>query len=206
MKARGQGGNHYLIYSFSPGLRVLNGFMQALTGLYDYSKLAKDRHARALFNSGDRSARREIPHFDTGAWSLYSRSGAESTLGYHRLVRDFLRNLCERTRKAHYCTTQRRFTDYLRKPTKVGYIGARGAKARKPARIRFRLNKVSCVIVTVKRGGQTVFDRRVKLFRDERFVQFTPQRAGRYEVTLEVLDLRRNKSTATGTITVRSGR
>ena len=39
-------GTHYLLYSFAPGLRVLNAFLQAITGLYDYAKLSDDRRAR----------------------------------------------------------------------------------------------------------------------------------------------------------------
>ena len=37
-------------------------------------------------------AAREVPAFDTGAWSLYSRGTVthESDLGYHTLLRDFL--------------------------------------------------------------------------------------------------------------------
>ena len=93
-------GRHYLIYSFSSGLRVLNGFLQSLVGLYDFAAATKDRRAERLFKAGDRAARREIPRYDTGAWSLYASGGAESDLGYHRLVRDFLQSLCDRTKTA----------------------------------------------------------------------------------------------------------
>ncbi len=36
-----------------------------------------------------------VPHYDTGAWSLYDQS-TESDLGYHELLDGFLRNLCTR--------------------------------------------------------------------------------------------------------------
>ena len=98
MRVAADGGSHYLIYSMSPGLRVLNAFLQANTGLYDFATLTGDAKAKRLFKAGDRAARREIPKFDTGAWSLYSLGGRESDLGYHRLVRDFLDNLCDRTK------------------------------------------------------------------------------------------------------------
>src|SRR5687767_2963388 len=39
-------GSHYLLYSFAPGLRVLNAFLQAVTGLHDYAKLSGDRRGR----------------------------------------------------------------------------------------------------------------------------------------------------------------
>ena len=38
-------GYHYLLYSFAPGLRVLNAFLQTVTGLHDYAKLNDDRRA-----------------------------------------------------------------------------------------------------------------------------------------------------------------
>ena len=52
-----------------------------------------------------------VPQSDTGSWSLYSLGGRESDLGYHRLVRDFLDNLCDRTRTPVYCKTAKKFTD-----------------------------------------------------------------------------------------------
>ena len=47
---------------------------------------------------GDRAARREVAEFDTGAWSLYSERGAESTLNYHALTAGFLGGLCDRVK------------------------------------------------------------------------------------------------------------
>ena len=49
-------GRHYLIYSFSSGLRVLNGFLQSLVGLYDFADATKDKRARAAVQ--DRRPRR----------------------------------------------------------------------------------------------------------------------------------------------------
>jgi hypothetical protein len=88
-------GAHYLIYSFAPGLRVLNGFTQSLNGLHDFALLANDAEGRALFEAGERQLRVELPEYDTGAWSRYSTK-READLGYHKLSRDFLRNLCTR--------------------------------------------------------------------------------------------------------------
>jgi len=88
-------GAHYLIYSFAPGLRVLNAFTQALNGLNDFAVLANDAEGRELFEAGDRQLRVELQSYDTGAWSRYSNQ-RESDLSYHKLSRDFLRNLCTR--------------------------------------------------------------------------------------------------------------
>lgn len=146
------GGSHYLIYSMSPGLRVLNGFLQATTGLYDFATLTNDSRAMRLFRAGDRAARREVPRFDTGAWSLYSMGGRESDLGYHRLVRDFLDNLCDRTKTRVYCRTAETFTNYQRERPVVKVVTPKRARARRPVAVRFSLSKISCTKVTIVRN------------------------------------------------------
>jgi len=89
-------GAHYLIYSFAPGLRVLNGFTQALNGLHDFGALANDAEGRALFAAGEAQLRAELGKYDTGGWSRYALGGRDADVSYHTLARDFLRNLCER--------------------------------------------------------------------------------------------------------------
>lgn len=149
VRVAADGGSHYLIYSMAPGLRVLNGFLQAVTGLYDFGTLTGDKTAMKLFKAGDRAARREVPKFDTGAWSRYSLAGAESDLGYHRLVRDFLQNLCKRTGVGVYCKTAKKFTDYQHQRPVVKVGQPKKVKLKKPLSIGFWLSKVSCTKVTV---------------------------------------------------------
>ncbi len=67
-------------------------------GLYDYTSITKDPVGLKLFEEGDAEARAEVPHYDTGFWSLYDQYG-ESDLNYHELLTEFLQHLCERTRK-----------------------------------------------------------------------------------------------------------
>ena len=105
-------GRRYLLYTFAPGEAVLNGFLQTLIGLYDFAAASGDATARALFAEGDAEARAEVPHYDTGTWSLYE-PGQESTLDYHELVTGFLYALCQRTHAPVYCTTAERFQGYL---------------------------------------------------------------------------------------------
>ncbi len=88
-------GAHYLIYSFAPGLRVLNAFTQAVNGLHDFAQLANDPDGHALFAAGEAQLRAELPSYDTGAWSRYSLK-RDADLHYHTVARDFLRNLCTR--------------------------------------------------------------------------------------------------------------
>ena len=53
-------GDHYAEYSFAPSLRVLNGFIQSLVGLYDYARLTKDPLGTALFQDAEPQARAEV--------------------------------------------------------------------------------------------------------------------------------------------------
>ena len=91
-------GAWYAQYTYAPSDRILNGFIQAVVGLYDYTSITKDPLGQKLFEAGDAEARAEVPRYDTGAWSLYDQYG-ESNLNYHELLTEFLQHLCERTRK-----------------------------------------------------------------------------------------------------------
>jgi hypothetical protein len=117
VRVRADAGNHYLLYSYAPRYRVLNAFLQALIGLYDYSTISGDQRGWSLFAAGDLAARREVPRYDTGRWSLYALPVREvSSSSYHQLVTGFLTRLCKRTHTGVYCTTAKRFGRYLRHP------------------------------------------------------------------------------------------
>jgi hypothetical protein len=91
-------GAEYAEYTYAPSDRILNGFIQADVGLYDYTSITHDPLGLKLFEEGDAQARAAVPRYDTGAWSLYDQHG-ESDLSYHELLTEFLQHLCERTRK-----------------------------------------------------------------------------------------------------------
>jgi hypothetical protein len=91
-------GTMYAEYTYAPNDRILNGFIQSLVGLYDYTAITKDPLGLSLFEAGDADARSIVPNYDTGAWSLYDQFG-ESNLNYHELLAEFLEHLCERTGK-----------------------------------------------------------------------------------------------------------
>lgn len=107
------GGDHYLLYSFAPRNRVLNGFLQSLIGLYDFARLTGNRTARHLFRLGNRAATREAPRYDTGKWSKYNNLGEVSSGSYHALVTEFLIRLCQRTHSKVYCRLAARFARYM---------------------------------------------------------------------------------------------
>ena len=89
-------GTLYAEYTYAPTDRILNGFIQALNGLYEYAKLTGDPLGRQLFETGDAEARAITPSYDTGAWSKYDQY-TESNLNYHELLTEFLQSLCQRT-------------------------------------------------------------------------------------------------------------
>ncbi len=97
-------GAEYAEYTYAPSDRILNGFIQADVGLYDYTSITHDPLGLKLFEEGDAEARAEVPHYDTGAWSMYDQYG-ESDLNYHELLTEFLQHLCERTRKGPPAST-----------------------------------------------------------------------------------------------------
>jgi hypothetical protein len=90
-------GAEYAEYTYAPSDRILNGFIQAVIGLYDYTSITQDPLGQQLFEAGDAEARAEVPHYDTGAWSLYDQH-EESNLNYHELLTEFLEHLCTRTK------------------------------------------------------------------------------------------------------------
>jgi D-glucuronyl C5-epimerase-like protein len=196
-------GAHYLQYSFDPGLRILNGFVQALNGLYDFAAFANDPEGRALFAAGEAEARVEVPTFDTGAWSLY-RPGKESDLGYHKLVRDFLRALCKRVPDPTlYCTEADRFTAYLRQPPVLA-VKSTFAVAKKPTKLVFTLNKVSTVTLTMLRKGKPVLTRTARFGYGRHAFAFRARRRGALAVRLRAVDAAGNVGAVAGRIAVRA--
>ncbi|HEY7890654.1 MAG TPA: D-glucuronyl C5-epimerase family protein [Solirubrobacteraceae bacterium] len=91
-------GAHYLEYTYAPSERIINGFVQAVIGLYDYTKITGDPLGLELFEAGDAEARAELVHYNTGSWSMYDQH-SESDLNYHELLTEFLEHLCQRTRQ-----------------------------------------------------------------------------------------------------------
>jgi hypothetical protein len=200
------GGAHYVQYSFSPELRIANGFVQSLVGLYDVAQITGDARAAKLFADGDRAARAEVPSFDTGAWSLYSRGAIarESDLHYHTLLRDFVASLCDRTAEPVYCTAESHFTGYLTTPPELDLrtTRVRGGATRT---LRFTLSKISRASVRVDApSGRTVLAVAAGVVgRGTRTVSWrVPRRPGEYTVRLDATDLAGNAGSVEGQVDV----
>jgi hypothetical protein len=206
VRVRGRdGGNHYLLYSFSRGLRVLNAFAQSLNGLYDYATIAQHPRALRLFQKGDLSLQAELPGYDTGAWTLYSLAGAEATLEYHELATDFLGELCEKLASAPYCDAAARFEAYGAEAPRLELLTSRLVED-KLQYVRYSLSKRSTVELTISRGDRIVYSSAAAVPYGTQSFSWTPRRPGDYLVTLAATSFNGTQGSADGTITVRAKR
>ncbi len=197
VRVKGPNGTEYAQYSFAPGLTILNGFIQSLVGLWDVADLTGDPRAAALFEAGDRTARKIVPSFDTGAWSLYSRgtSSYESNLSYHELLRDFLTSICDRTQTPVYCTTEQHFTGYLTTPP-VLELATKRLRGGKTGVLTYSLSKISSTAISVTApSGRTVLSVAAgTVGHGTRTVSWNvPRRAGIYTVRISATDLAGNR-------------
>jgi heparosan-N-sulfate-glucuronate 5-epimerase len=76
-------------YVVDPPTHILNGFMWALWGVFDFWLAQKDASAKGIFDRGVETLRRNLARFDTGYWSLYEQSGTRLKMlaspFYHQL-------------------------------------------------------------------------------------------------------------------------
>ena len=62
-------------YIVNPPTHILNGFIWALWGLYDYNIYFKDHLVKKKFNLYMETLIKYLPSYDTGYWTLYEHSG-----------------------------------------------------------------------------------------------------------------------------------
>ncbi len=83
-------GNHWIEeYLVDPPTHILNGFIWALWGVYDYHLLTRDPEASWLFKSLLGTITRNLEKYDAGFWSFYEltpqRIKSLASPFYHRL-------------------------------------------------------------------------------------------------------------------------
>jgi heparosan-N-sulfate-glucuronate 5-epimerase len=76
-------------YIVDPPTHILNGFMWALWGIFDFWLARADTSAKIIFDRGVETLIHNLARFDTGYWSLYEQSGTRLKMlaspFYHRL-------------------------------------------------------------------------------------------------------------------------
>ncbi len=108
-------------YLVDPPTHILNGFMWALWGVFDYWKARGDATAGNVFGRGVTTLLRNLPRYDTGYWSLYEQSGTRlpmlASSFYHRLHIVQLRVMARLTGESEFAKVAERWEKYAEQRT-----------------------------------------------------------------------------------------
>jgi hypothetical protein len=103
-------------YIVNPPTHILNGFIWALWGVYDYFLATRDPSAQELFERGVRTLLHNLERYDLGFWSLYEQSGTRLPMVashfYHRLHIVQLRVMHRLTGEAVFAQVANRWESY----------------------------------------------------------------------------------------------
>jgi len=109
-------------YLVSPPTHVLNGFIWAAWGVYDYFLATRDASAEELFSRAVRTLERNLDRYDLGFWSLYEQSGTRLPMVaspfYHQLHIVQLRVMHRLTGEDKFKRIADRWESYGRSRTK----------------------------------------------------------------------------------------
>jgi hypothetical protein len=118
-------------YIVDPPSHILNGFIWALWGVYDYARWSQNSQAWHVWNRGVATLVNRLSEFDTGWWSLYeARDEGREMLAsryYHTLHITQLRVMHRLTRIAVFDRVADRFQTYLDSPSNRALAFARKA-------------------------------------------------------------------------------
>lgn len=81
---------------------VLNGWIFALFGLYDYIKLNPNEQVQDIFDKSVKTLVKNINQYDTKYWSFYDQCGRLASPAYHDLHISLLKVLYEITREEEF--------------------------------------------------------------------------------------------------------
>src|SRR3954462_1870326 len=189
---QGQAGPSFLLYSQSPSVLVGNGFAQALIGLDNYGAATGAPDAAALVDAALAEAKRLLPLYDTGAWSLYDRSptkpGVESDLSYHQLFEGFLEILCTKFGEP-FCGEADNFARYEKEPVAITSVATKILKKRKRIVASFLLSKRGSIRVTLERDGSVVRAWSGGMLRGRHTLTWTLPPKGDYELVVNATSL-----------------
>jgi hypothetical protein len=109
-------------YIVSPPTHILNGFIWALWGVYDYFLATKHNSAQELFSRGVKTLLHNLDRYDLGFWSLYEQSGTRLPMVaspfYHQLHIVQLRIMHRLTGEEKFAHVADRWESYGRSRSK----------------------------------------------------------------------------------------
>ena len=202
---QGPAGPSFLLYSQSPSVLVGNGIAQAVIALDNYRQATGDTDAGALVDSAVAEARRLLPLYDTGAWSLYDRSptrpGTESDLSYHRLFQGFLEQLCDKFADP-FCAEAENFARYETEPIAISSVKTKVQRKRKRIVASFVLSKRGSIRATLERDGSAVRSWSGSMLRGGHTLKWTLPPKGDYELVVSATSLNGIASESSAATTV----
>jgi hypothetical protein len=108
-------------YIVSPPTHILNGFIWASWGIYDYFLATQHPSAQDLFSRAVRTMLHNLDRYDLGFWSLYEQSGTRLPMVaspfYHRLHVVQLRIMHSLTGEQKFAQVADRWDNYTRSRT-----------------------------------------------------------------------------------------
>ena len=108
-------------YIVDPPTHILNGFIWALWGVFDYARWSGRSDAFRIWEAGVATLAKRLADFDTGWWSLYeARDGSREMLAsryYHTLHITQLRVMHRLTGIDAFSACADRFQTYLDRPS-----------------------------------------------------------------------------------------
>ena len=117
-----QGDMWFEEYIVSPPTHILNGFIWAIWGIYDYFLVTRAREARRLFDAATKTLLENLHSYDLGFWSLYEQSGTLLPMiaspFYHRLHITQLQVMYELTHEPVFSEFAQRWRAYGRSRSK----------------------------------------------------------------------------------------
>ena len=109
-------------YIVSPPTHILNGFIWAAWGIYDYFLATRDHSAQDLFARAVGTLTRNLDRYDLGFWSLYEQSGTRLPMVaspfYHQLHVVQLRAMHRLTGEETFARVADRWEGYGRSRSK----------------------------------------------------------------------------------------
>jgi heparosan-N-sulfate-glucuronate 5-epimerase len=107
-------------YLVNPPTHILNGFMWAMWGIYDYYLVKRDSQVRTLFDCFCKTVTENLQKYDTGFWSLYEltpqRIKSIASPFYHRLHIVQLQVMHSMTGDLTFYEYAKRWQAYLENP------------------------------------------------------------------------------------------
>ena len=108
-------------YIVHPPTHILNGFIWALWGVYDYAIQLNNEEAKNLFNDYKKTLINELDSYDTGYWSLYEHSGTwmkmVTSSFYHQLHISQLKIMYLLTNDVIFIQFSNKWEKYLKNKT-----------------------------------------------------------------------------------------